>query len=237
MEEIDSDERVGAVSPVPQPGRIGTGVVAVLAGLLTALAVGELLAWGLSSPGSVALLAVTAIAAAGTAWVVGRALRTVGREVRFDRSALGVVTTDPLGRQREALSVPYDKIDLVVRAELRRQGSTTAANYAVFHAGEDSPLTIAGVEDPQAFERAVESSVESPDEVAWHAEDDYGRRRGVESNRAFWRDWPDDEPIPRSAIIDQSKAPASVWTVPDEGFTAKHEARNYLAFWTLGQGP
>jgi len=236
MEDSPLVERVEVVSPVPTLGRVGAGVAAVLAALLTALVVGQLLAWDLSSSGAVELLAVSTVAAAGATWLAARALDPVGREIRFHDSVLEVVSVGLMGRQHDVDTVPYDEIDLVVRAELTSDGSTTAANYGVLHADEDSPLTIGGVADPQTFERAVEARVESPDDVAWHVEDDYGRRQGVESKKAFWREWPAKKSIPTSPVVDQSTVPSSVWTVSEKDFVGNHDAHNWMAYFSLGQG-
>jgi hypothetical protein len=236
MNETPLVERVGIVSPVPTFGRVGSGVAAVLAALLTALVVGQMLGWDLSSSGAAGLLAVSTVSAAGAVWLAVRALRSVGREVRFHDSVLEVVTVGLMGRQRDVVSVPYDEIDLVVRAQLRADGSETAADYAVFHGDEDSPLIIGSVADPHAFEQAAKRRVESPNELAWHVEDEYGRRKGVESARVFWREWPVEKSIPTSVVVDQSAVPSSIWTVTEEDFKGEHDALNWLAYYSLGQG-
>jgi len=201
--ERDPLERVEIASSGLSIGPVGTYAITLLAGVVAAVVAGEAVGWRLAD--SAAVVTVAGIGA-GAVFVVLRLLGNVGSEVWFHEDGPAVVSLDRHGRETPSLHVPYEEIDLVVRAGMSTDGGETTVSYVLLQS-DAPPVTLECLADPQAAERVLRERVPDPTERAWFVEGDAGTRRAVESNRSFWSDWPADADIPSSSVVDRSTLP------------------------------
>jgi hypothetical protein len=214
-----SGRPVGEVLTTPELYAFGVGGGAV-AGVLAVLAdVGAVLPALSAGAGAIAVGVAT-----GLAVVCVLAAASVYRDteaVRFYRDELEAVGRSVVGER--TVTVRYDDVDLAVR----RSGGDVAT-YELLRSGKPS-VVLRNVTDPETVERTLFRRVPSPqerNEEAREATDrsmaerlsdrvpmsQLGERveaegsadRPIGHERAFWRQWPSDRPLPDSPIVGEA---------------------------------
>ena len=209
----------GEILAVPKPYATGIGAGAA-AGVLAALAdVGDALPAVNTGSGAVAVGLATGLAAFCVA-AVASAYRDTA-EVRFYRDELAVEGRSVLGD--DTVTVRYDDVDLVVR----RSGGNVAT-YELLRSGKPS-VVLRNVTDSRTVERALFQQVPSPQErneaareatdrsmaerlsdrvpmtqLGDRVEEEGNGDRPVGHERAFWRQWPGEQPLPDSPILGEA---------------------------------
>ncbi|WP_436912046.1 hypothetical protein [Halosimplex marinum] len=187
---------VASASPIAavlSAWREGVGALAGGA-LLGALARSLLAINGVAAPSAAAFVGGGAVAA--LVCVLGVvAAGAARRTVRFGRDALAVEG----GLSPGATTVAYDDIDLALRRETAGDRRLGTASYELVRSG-GADLFIGHLRDPEAFERALDARVPTPRERV-DAVDEATVREALQRSRVFWRTWPSDEPLPRSAVV------------------------------------
>jgi len=164
--------------------------------------------------GAVTFLAVLCVSAAGSA-----ARDTAA--VRFYRDELDVTGRSVVGD--DTVTVSYDDVDLVVRTS-----GGDVATYELVRSGKER-VVLRNVTDPETVERTLFELVPSPRErnerareatdrsmaqrlsdrvpmaqLGDRVEDEGDGDRPIGHERAFWRQWPSDHPLPDSPILGQA---------------------------------
>jgi len=214
-----SGRPVGAVLTTPALSATGIGA-GVAAGVLAALAdVGTVLPAVSTGPGAVAVGIAVGLAVFCVS-VVASASRDTA-ELRFYREELEVAGRSVLGDH--TTTVRYDDVDLVVRLS-----GGDVATYELLRSGR-SPVVLRNVTDPETVERTLFQRVPSPRErnedareatdrsmaerladrvpmtqLGERVEEEGGGDRPIGHERAFWRQWPAEQPLPDSPIVDEA---------------------------------
>ncbi|WP_436912048.1 hypothetical protein [Halosimplex marinum] len=96
-------------------------------------------------------------------------------------------------------TVPWEDIDLVLRRDGRFDRLLGAGSYDLVRSGK-STVRLHHVADTDEVERALDARVPAPrDRVEAGSEAE--TRAALQQGRVAWRRWPDDEPVPRSAVV------------------------------------
>ncbi|ELZ23568.1 hypothetical protein C475_14893 [Halosimplex carlsbadense 2-9-1] len=149
---------------------------------------------GVSAPS--AATAVGGGAVAALVCVLGAiAVGAARRRVRFGRDALTVEQ----GLSPGATAVEYDDIDLAIRRDTGGDRRLGTASYELVRSGASNRL-LGHLRDPDKVERALDARVPTPRERIGAA-DEATVREALQRSRVFWRGWPSDEPLPRSAVV------------------------------------
>jgi|GEM_PF-2388373 len=119
-------------------------------------------------------------------------LRVFRDRLEYDPGGLG-------GLLRGSTTVAYDGIDLVLRCDGRLDRLLGAGSYDLVRSGEPT-VRLHHVADTDEFERVLDGRVPTPRERA-AARDEAVARTELQRERVAWRRWPDDEPLPRSAVV------------------------------------
>jgi len=119
-------------------------------------------------------------------------LRVFRDRLAYDPGGLG-------GLLRGSKTVAYDDIDLVVRRDGRLDRLLGAGSYDLIRSGEPT-VRLHHLADPEEVERALNGAIPGPRERAT-AVDEASARTALQRERVAWRRWPDDEPLPRSAVV------------------------------------
>ncbi|QLH83294.1 hypothetical protein [Halosimplex pelagicum] len=171
------------------------GLGALAGGALLGALVRSLLAInGVAAPSAVASVGGGALAA--LVCVLGLiAVAATRRTVRFGRDSLTVEG----GLSPGATAVDYGDIDLAIRRETGTDRRLGTASYELVRSGESNRF-LGHLRDPGEFERALDARVPTPRERI-DAVDEATVREALQRSRVFWRGWPSDEPLPRSAVV------------------------------------
>ncbi|QLH78240.1 hypothetical protein HZS55_13395 [Halosimplex rubrum] len=195
MTELSTDPTASAsaAAAVLSAWREGLGALAGGA-LLGAVARSLLAVNGVSGPSTAALVGGGALAA--LVCVLGLiAVGAARRTVRFDRDSLTVEG----GLRPGSTAVEYDDLDLAIRRETAGDRRIGTASYELARSGESSRF-LGNLRDPDEFERALDARVPTPRERI-DAVDEATVREALQRSRVFWRGWPSDESLPRSAVV------------------------------------
>jgi len=195
MTEVSTEPAASASPTAAVLSAWREGLGALAGGAFLGALVRSLLAInGLGTPSAATAVGGGALAALGC--VLGLvAIGAARRRVRFGRDSLTVEG----GLAPGATAVEYDDIDLGIRRDTgvdRRLGS---ASYDLVRSGE-SDIFLGHLRDPEAVERALDARVPTPRERV-DAVDEATVREALQRSRVFWRGWPNDEPLPRSAVV------------------------------------
>jgi hypothetical protein len=214
-----SGRPLGEALTTPKLYAFGVGAGAAT-GLFAALAdVGAGLP-ALGTPGSAVVAGIAAGFVVFCVSVAASAYRDTG-EVRFYRDELAVEGRSVAGD--DTTTVGYDEVDLAVR----RSGGDVAT-YELLRSGQ-SPVVLRNVSDPETVERTLFEQVPSPRErneeareatdrsmaerlsdrvpmrqLGERVEDEGGGDRPIGHERAFWRRWPSERPLPDSPILGEA---------------------------------
>ncbi|WP_459193774.1 hypothetical protein [Halosimplex sp. J119] len=108
---------------------------------------------------------------------------------------------------RGSKTVAYEEIDLVLRRDGRLDRLLGAASYDLIRSGEPT-VRLRHVADTDGVERALDGRVPGPHERV-EAMDDDAALTELQRERVAWRRWPDEEPLPRSAVVTDSELTAA----------------------------
>jgi hypothetical protein len=171
------------------------GLGALAGGALLGAVLRSLLAInGVSVPSAAALVGGGALVA--LVCVLGLvAVAAARRTVRFGRDSLTVES----GLSPGATAVEYDDVDLAIRRETAGDRRLGTASYELVRSGA-SDIFLGHLREPDEFEWALDARVPTPRERI-EAVDEATVREALQRSRVFWRGWPSDEPLPRSAVV------------------------------------
>ncbi|WP_415381553.1 hypothetical protein [Halosimplex sp. TS25] len=96
-------------------------------------------------------------------------------------------------------TVSTEEVDLVVRRDGRLDRLLGAGSYDLIRSGKPT-VRLSHLAEPDGVERALGGRVPAPRERA-EAADDEAVRTALQRERVAWRRWPEDEPLPRSAVV------------------------------------
>jgi len=119
-------------------------------------------------------------------------LRVFRDRLEYDPGGLG-------GLVRGSKTVAFEGVDLVLRRDGRLDRLLGAGSYDLVRSGE-STVRLHHAADPDEVERALDGRVPSPRERV-DAVDEESAKTALQRRRVAWRRWPDDEPLPRSAVV------------------------------------
>ncbi|QPV63125.1 hypothetical protein I7X12_00380 [Halosimplex litoreum] len=195
MTELSTGPAVNASATAAALSAWREGVGALVGGALLGGALRSLLAInGVAAPSAAAFVAGGALAA--VVCVLGLiAVAAARRTVRFGRDSLTVEG----GLRPGATAVDYDDIDLAIRRETASDRRLGTASYELVRSGQPNRF-LGHLREPDEFERALDARVPTPRERVG-AVDEATVREGLQRSRVFWRGWPSDEPLPRSAVL------------------------------------
>ncbi|WP_164471541.1 hypothetical protein [Halosimplex salinum] len=175
------------------------GGVAALVGVAVGVLLRSLLAqYGVGAPSLAVLVGVTAVVAASGVLALA-ATRAAGTSVRFGRDRLAVAGDGPFGPLVSETTVDYDDVDLVLRRDTGGDRRVGTASYELVRSGELT-VRLNHCADPETVERELDRRVPTPRDRADTVDED-AVRTALQHERVFWRDWPSDEPVPRSAVV------------------------------------
>ncbi|QPV63126.1 hypothetical protein I7X12_00385 [Halosimplex litoreum] len=127
------------------------------------------------------------------------AVPALGSELRVHRDRLEYDPGGLRGLVRGPKTVDIAEIDLVVRRDTRLDRLVGAGSYDLIRSGEPT-VRLSHLADTEAVERTLGGRVPVPrDRVG--AVDDAETRAALQRRRVAWRRWPDDEPLPRTAVV------------------------------------
>jgi hypothetical protein len=195
MTELSTDPGTDASATAAVFSAWREGLGALTGGALLGALLRSLLAInGVEPPSTAALVGGGALVALGCVlgWIAVAAAR---RTVRFGRDALTVEG----GLSPGATAVEYDDVDLAIRRETAADRRIGTASYELVRSGGSNPF-VGHLRDPDEFERALDARVPTPRERVG-AVDEATVREALQRSRVFWRGWPSDEPLPRSAVL------------------------------------
>ncbi|WP_135363616.1 hypothetical protein [Halosimplex halophilum] len=128
----------------------------------------------------------------GTVPGVRSELRVFRDHLEYDPGGLG-------GLLRGSETVQWEDVDLVLRRDGRLDRLLGAGSYDLVRSGK-STVKLHHVADTEGVERALDARVPAPrDRVEAGGEAE--KRAALQQDRVAWRRWPDDEPVPRSAVV------------------------------------
>lgn len=195
MTELSTGPAVNASATAATLSAWREGVGALAGGALLGAALRSLLAInGVGAPSTAALVGGGALAA--LVCVLGLiAVAAARRSVRFGRDSLAVEG----GLRPGATAVDYDDVDLAIRRETAVDRRLGTASYELVRSGESNRF-LGHLREPDEFDRALDARVPTPRERIG-ATDEATVREALQRSRVFWRGWPSDEPLPRSAVV------------------------------------
>ncbi|ELZ23569.1 hypothetical protein C475_14898 [Halosimplex carlsbadense 2-9-1] len=129
---------------------------------------------------------------AGAVPALGSELRVYRDRLEYDPGGLG-------GLVRGPKTVAFEGVDLVLRRDGRLDRLLGAGSYDLIRSGEPT-VRIHHVTDTDEAERALDGRVPRPRERVETA-DEAEARAALQQERVAWRRWPDDEPLPRTAVV------------------------------------
>jgi len=127
------------------------------------------------------------------------AVPAVDAELRVYRDRLEYDPGGVRGLVGGSKAVDIGEIDLVVRRDARLDRLLGAGSYDLIRSGEPT-LRLYHLADPEGVERSLGGRVPAPRDRA-EAVDDADARAALQRRRVAWRRWPDDEPLPRTAVV------------------------------------
>ncbi|WP_436929143.1 hypothetical protein [Halosimplex halobium] len=119
-------------------------------------------------------------------------LRVFRDRLEYDPGGLGDLL-------RGSETVQWEDVDLVLRRDGRLDRLLGAGSYDLVRSGK-STVRLHHVADTDAVERALDARVPTPRERV-EAGSEAETRAALQQERVAWRRWPDDEPVPRSAVV------------------------------------
>ena len=119
-------------------------------------------------------------------------LRVFRDRLEYEPGGLG-------GLLRGSKTVAYDEIDLVVRRDGRLDRLVGAGSYDLVRSGK-ATVRLHHVADPEEVERALDRRIPGPRDRV-EAGDENSVLTALQRERVAWRRWPDDESLPRSAVV------------------------------------
>ncbi|QLH83293.1 hypothetical protein [Halosimplex pelagicum] len=127
------------------------------------------------------------------------AVPALGSELRVHRDRLEYDPGGLRGLVGGSKAVDIGEIDLVVRRDGRLDRLLGAGSYDLVRSGEPT-VRLYHLADTDEVERALGGRVPAPRDRV-EAVDEAEARAALQRRRVAWRRWPDDEPLPRTAVV------------------------------------
>ncbi|QLH78239.1 hypothetical protein HZS55_13390 [Halosimplex rubrum] len=127
------------------------------------------------------------------------AVPALGSELRVHRDRLEYDPGGLRGLVGRPKTVDIAAIDLVVRRDGRLDRLLGAGSYDLIRSGEPT-VRLYHLADTDGVERALGGRVPAPRDRV-EVVDEAEARAALQQRRVAWRRWPDDEPLPRSAVV------------------------------------